>query len=173
MCQDPVRVQIPKELTSQIKTYSDMQVLPLDQGLSSTMLLHTGIDLAEQGKNAEALLSYELGLASNPTHPDLLCRTATAARKSGDLPRAERLLELAMASYENHLVVWYEFGVLRLQQGKTEEAQEWFTKLAEDPREIWGDDTYKKNAKEYMELLQRRRILDRGSKLTRVEDYLL
>ena len=173
MCHDPVHVQIPKELATQLKTYSDMHVLPLDQGLTATMLLHTGIDLAEQGKDAEALLSYELGLASNPTHPDLLCRTAAAARASGDLSRAERLLELAMASYAHHLVVWYELGALRLQQGRTEDAQEWFTKVAEDPREIWGDDTYQKYAKEYVNLVQKRSELNRGSKLTRVEDYLL
>jgi hypothetical protein len=69
--------------------------------------------------------------------------------------------------------VWYELGALRLQQGRTEDAQEWFTKVAEDPREIWGDDTYQKYAKEYVNLVQKRSELNRGSKLTRVEDYLL
>lgn len=170
---DPVHVQVPKELMDQLDIFGDFHVLPLDQGLTATMLLHTGIGLAEEGKHKEALLAYELGLTSNPSHPDLLCRAGAAARLAGEYDRAERLLRLALSAYENHLVTWYELGILALTCGQHEDAKRWFTKVAEDKREVWSGDPYKKQAKEYLDLCGEREELERGSKLTRVEEYLL
>lgn len=170
---DPVRVTIPRELTEKLKTYSDLHVLPLDQGIAATMQLHTGIALEGEGKPEEALLAYELGLASHPMHVELLCRVGAAATRANECDRAERFLTLALDAYPQHIVTWFEFGVLRLKQNRKREARVWFERVAQDTRAIWSDDTYKKQAKAYLDLYAQQESMRHEAMLTRVEDSLL
>ena len=157
---DPVHVQVSQKTANNLKIYRDMHVLPLDQGLTAMMLLQQGIALLHEGKDLEAKMSFEMALVSFPGSPDVLCRLGMLAMRENDLERAEHYLMLSIDSYAAHPLTWYYLGVLALLQGKPEDASYRFKLLADDPRELWGDDSYKMKAKEWCALLSQRATLD-------------
>ncbi len=149
----PVRVQVKAPTADTLKVPRDMHVLPLDLGLAGNMLLHTGIAFEQDGKRAEAKAAYELGLVSNPASPDLLCRLGIIAIQEKEYAHADHLLNLALQAYPLHLHALYYSGMLAWHVGDKPKAYGFFTIVKEDPREVWGDGSFKKQAADYCKQL--------------------
>ncbi len=187
---DPVHVSVDRDTAKKSSLYTDMHVLPLDQGFAATQLLHTGLSLRDLGKIEEALEAFELGLTLFPASPDLLCQCAIIHYENGDIERAEWLLDLALSEYANHLVsMFYKAKICHI-QGRINEALALFNTIGLDDREVWGDTSVKAQANRYCiqhqimtmtvampdileALAQARSEASSTSILTRCEDYLL
>ncbi len=155
---DPVRVRVTNEIADTLRIYRHMHVAPLDQGFVGTTLLHTGISFENEGRNEEALQAYEMGLASFPNQPDLLCRCASLAIEKGEFTRAKDFLDLALSECDTHLLSLYYRGVLALKLDQDDEAEQYFARLHEDTRAVLGDNQFKDLVRDFVECRRRCRL---------------
>lgn len=152
---EPVIWNADPYFTERWKYPQSMIVMPVLEGFAHTHLWHTGIELLHQGKVKEAEEAFRIARSLCPKNPDVLYYLGIVASQSGDCPGAKKFLGEAVSIFKGHLRSHFALGKIALLEGDAEEALRCFTLVVKDESSIWGDDTFKKEAINYIESWQK------------------
>lgn len=91
----------------------------------------------QQGKNDEALATYDEAISSNPDDVNLILNKANLHFELGDKDKFKELMAKASAMAPDNPDLLYNIGVVSMEQGNIEEARKAFNKALEiDPKYV-------------------------------------
>jgi len=127
-------VKLPFEMTPEemAKIKEEVQKAEKQKAASADVkaFFDAGLQLAQQGKYAEAIEQYDKALEKDPEQPYIHAQKADALSRSDKMPQALEEYQKAIALKPDDAAMYTNMGVLLGKMGKVAESQEAFKKAA-------------------------------------------
>ena len=167
---DPVRIHLHPKGAERHQLFSDFTVLSLDQAFASRSLMNVGLDFEKNDQISEAIQAYDLGLAIDPTYPDMYVRKGVLAFRAGDMKNAENAITQALNMNERNVHALFYRGLLLAEQELFNEAIDVLRSIDAEKKEVWGDPGFCTRVLSTIEIFQKQKLLKLESE--DVRDYL-
>ena len=143
----PARVAFQNTLAWKLYMPMHAYLLPVEEGLASGHMLHTGLTFFHEQRYEEAKYAFKLALDLHPKDTDSTYYLGMIACKEGNLNEGKRLFSRCIEFFDQYMLAHFALAEIAMSEGSREEALARLMLVVGNNDEVYADKTLLDRAK--------------------------